>query len=600
MKRNAIVPLVPLVLLVLLAIACSHSKPPASQPGPAPTIVGTVAGVVVDDTGAPLPGVTVRLLDAGQPERVAITDVNGRYSFPRVDIGVYGVFAHLAGFSTAGTEVAVKDESGAALTTTLRVATVTESITVTAEAPAIWHAATYTYDGAVVEPRYSPITEHGFVTAKKAPVATFAIDVDRASYANIRRYIAAGFVPPPDAVRIEELVNYFTYGYPQPGNDAPFSVTTEVAGCPWKEGHRLLRVGIQGRNLDRWRMAPNNLVFLIDVSGSMDATDKLPLLKQAFQVLIEQLRAEDRVAIVVYAGAAGLVLPSTSGADKRAISAAIDNLKAGGATAGGEGIELAYEIATQNFIEEGNNRVILASDGDFNVGVSSVEALQSLIEKKRRSNVFLSVLGVGRDNLRDDVMETLADKGNGNYSYLDTLAEAEKVFRHELTGTLVTIASDVKVQLEFDPAAVRSYRQIGYERRALEAKDFDDDQKDAGELGAGHSVTALFEIVPAASAPRRLGTLRLRYKQPRGTRSEAIKTTVVDEGRSAYEASPDLQFAAAVAELGMLLRDSPHKGTATWDDVLRLARVSIGPDLDGSRQEFLRMAEATRALSKSK
>jgi Ca-activated chloride channel family protein len=318
--------------------------------------------------------------------------------------------------------------------------------------------------------------------------------------------------------------------------------------------------------------------------------------QQAFRVLVEELRAEDRVAIVVYAGAAGLVLPSTSGADQVTILDAIGRLAAGGSTAGGAGIGLAYAVAKENFLEQGNNRVILATDGDFNVGVSSIPELEKLIEEKRRSGIFLSVVGVGSDDFQDATMETLADKGNGNYSYLDSLDEARKVFRHELTGTLVTIAQDVKVQLELDPAAVASYRQIGYENRALAKKDFDDDEKDAGELGAGHSVTALFEIVPAPNAPKRLATLRLRYKEPRGSISRALTTEIVDEGKSAYEASPDLQFASAVAALGMLLRDSPNKGTASWDDVLQLARVSHGPDLDGTRAEFMKLAEAARRL----
>jgi len=343
-------------------------------------------------------------------------------------------------------------------------------------------------------------------------------------------------------------------------------------------------------------MAPNNLVFLIDVSGSMNDPRKLALLQQAFGVLVDGLRAEDRVALVVYAGAAGLVLPPTSGADKETIMSAIGRLQAGGSTAGGAGIELAYKIARQNFRKDGNNRVILATDGDFNVGVSSAHDLEKLIEEKRRSGVFLSVIGVGTGNLQDAKMETLANKGNGNYSYLDSLQEAEKVFRSELTGTLVTIARDVKVQLEFDPRMVASYRQIGYENRALANKDFDDDEKDAGELGAGHSVTALFEIVPASQSRGRIASLRLRYKEPQGATSRPVVAEVVDHGTSAYEASPDMQFAAAVAELGMLLRESPHKGDATWDDVFALAKIAQGADIDGTRGEFVKLAERARSL----
>ena len=448
------------------------------------------------------------------------------------------------------------------------------------------------------KPQYAKVDEHAFKTAKDEPVTTFAIDVDRASYANIRRYLNAGQIPPADAVRIEEMINYFNYRYPQPADGAPFSITTEVAGCPWNASNRLLRIGIQGRNLDQWKMAPNNLVFLIDTSGSMQPPQRLPLLKSAFRVLVDQLRAEDRVAIVVYAGAAGLVLPSTSGADKAAILQAIDRLGAGGSTAGGAGIELAYDTAAENFLRDGNNRVILATDGDFNVGVRSLDELQELIERKRKSGIHLSVLGVGDDNYHDANLELLADKGNGNYAYLDSLQEAEKVFKHELTGTLVTIAKDVKVQLEFDPARVASYRQIGYENRALKNEDFEDDTKDAGELGAGHSVTALYEITPAAGATRgSIATVKLRYKEPKEEVSKLIAVSAADEGKSAFDATPDMQFAAAVAELGMLLRDSAHKGTSSYADVLRLARVAHGEDLDGLREEFTRLADSARVMS---
>jgi Ca-activated chloride channel family protein len=445
-------------------------------------------------------------------------------------------------------------------------------------------------------PKYASFDEHAFERAKDEPVTTFAIDVDRASYANVRRFLTNGETPPIDAVRIEEMVNYFAYHYPQPESDAPFSITTEVAGCPWNSSHRLMRVGIQGRNLEQWKMAPNNLVFLVDVSGSMEPPERLPLIQSAFRLLVEQLRAEDRVAIVVYAGAAGLVLPSTSGADKATILAAIDRLDAGGSTAGGAGIQLAYQTAAENFLRDGNNRVILATDGDFNVGVSSVDALETLIVEKRKSGIHLSVLGVGDDNYNDAALETLADKGNGNYAYLDSIKEAEKVFKEELTGTLVTIAKDVKVQLAFDPALVESYRQIGYENRALRNEDFDDDAKDAGELGAGHSVTALYEITPVSDARGTIATVKLRYKEPKEEASKLLTASIVDEGTSAYAASPDMQFASAVAELGMILRDSPNKGSASYADVLQLARIAHGEDLDGTREEFTRLADTARML----
>jgi Ca-activated chloride channel family protein len=447
------------------------------------------------------------------------------------------------------------------------------------------------------QPTYAKIEEHAFIETKSAATTTFSIDVDRASYANVRRFLAQNRLPPADAVRIEEMVNYFTYDYPQPTGPDPFSITTEVAGCPWNEKHRLVRIGIQGRNLDEWKMAPNNLVFLLDVSGSMQPPERLPLIKSAFRLLTQQLRAQDSVAIVVYAGAAGVVLPPTSGADKSTILAALERLQAGGSTAGAQGLELAYKTAQEAFLEDGNNRVILATDGDFNVGVSSVEDLQKLIEDKRKSGIFLTTLGVGDDNFRDDMLETMADKGNGNYAYLDSMKEAEKVFKSELTGTLVTIAKDVKVQIEWDPAKVASYRQIGYENRALANKDFEDDTKDAGELGAGHSVTALYEVEPLATGE--LAKVRLRYKQPTGDVSKLLSAAIDDKGTSAYAASPDLKFAAAVAELGMLLRNSPHKGTATFADVAALARTARGADLDGYREELLRMIDTSAALKSS-
>jgi Ca-activated chloride channel family protein len=597
-----------ILVLILFTLSCRTSAP-RMQLTSAPA--GSIVGTVVTD-GAPIPGVTVVLQSHAYPSRIAFTDANGSYAFLGVRPGKYTIVTELQGFGSDRYPVTVTAEHGLALTTNLTPASVAEAITVTAEGPdtgwlpdrpvqrRVKQAAPAFYmaiqEMQLPQPTYAAIEEHGFVETRDEAVATFAIDVDRASYANVRRYLLGGLVPPPDAVRIEEMLNYFHYSYPQPKDDVPFSVTTEVAGCPWNVKNRLVRVGIQGRNLEQWQMAPNNLVFLIDVSGSMGQPDKLPLLQSAFRVLVDELRAEDRVAIVVYAGAAGLVLPSTSGADKRTILDAIQQLGANGSTAGGAGITLAYEVAQQNAIAHGNNRVILATDGDFNVGVSSLEGLQTLIEEKRRSGIFLSVVGVGSDNLQDATMELLADKGNGNYSYLDSMHEAEKVFRHELTGTLVTIAKDVKVQLDFDPSSVVSYRQIGYENRALAKKDFDDDTKDAGELGAGHSVTALFEIVPASATPSHLATLRLRYKEPDGTTSRAITAEVTDQGKSAYEASADLQFAAAVVSMGMLLRDSPHKGNLAWDDVFHLARVSHGVDLDGTRSEFLKLAQAAKRL----
>jgi len=615
------------VFLVLLAIACTSSHV-GITPGPR----GTIGGMVVDSGGASLPGVTVTVVGSSA-NVTTVTDVHGRFLVGGLPSGRYLVTANLAGFGHRSHSVEITGTDGVMLPSILLLASaVAETITVTAEAPmptpgstvirpnempvtraitktgaaqsapspAAYVANTaqvqYRFD-AIQEPQYAAIAERDFVETKSAPVTTFAIDVDRASFAIVRRFLSSGLKPPPNAVRVEEMLNYFTYSYPQPRDaSTPFSVTTEVAGCAWNAKNRLVRIGVQGANLEQWRMSANNLVFLIDSSGSMGPPNRLPLIQAALRVLVQELRAEDRVSIVTYASAAGLVLPSTSGADKAPILGAIDRIGAGGSTAGGQGIELAYKIARDNFIAGGNNRVILATDGDFNVGVSSITELDKLIEEKRKSGVFLSVVGVGDDNYQDAKMEMLADKGNGNYAYLDSMREAEKVFRHELTGTLVTIAKDVKVQVEFDPASVASYRQIGYENRALANEDFEDDAKDAGELGAGHSVTALYEIEPASGARGTIGKIRLRYKEPDGNTSREIDSTISDDGKSAWEASPDMQFAAAIVEFAMLLRESPHKATSNWEDVAQLARLAVGADLDGTREEFARLTETGRAL----
>jgi len=456
---------------------------------------------------------------------------------------------------------------------------------------------------------YGQIAENPFLETVRNPLSTFSIDVDRASYSNVRRFLAENQRPPRDAVRIEEMVNYFSYDYPDPSADAPFSLTTEIAGCPWNEKNRLLLVGLQGRRIDTADLPPGNLVFLIDVSGSMQDANKLPLVKSALHLLVDQLRPQDRVAIVAYAGNAGLVLPSTDGGEKGSIHDAIEQLEAGGSTAGGEGIVLAYNVARESFVEGGNNRVILATDGDFNVGVSSDGELERLIEEKRRSRISLSVLGFGTGNIKDSKMELLADKGNGNYAYIDTIQEARKVFVRELGATLTTIAKDVKLQIEFNPAKVRAYRLIGYENRLLRAEDFHDDAKDAGEMGAGHSVTALYELVPpesdqvlpavdplkyqkatvsdTASASPELLTLKLRYKEPDAEVSRLLTQPVLDATTPIAAASENLRFAAAVAELGLLLRESPHKGEASYDQVAQMASHALGSDPDGDRAGFL-------------
>ncbi|HEU4562916.1 MAG TPA: VWA domain-containing protein [Longimicrobium sp.] len=470
--------------------------------------------------------------------------------------------------------------------------------------------------------QYSVINENEFHDVRNNPLSTFAIDVDAASYANVRRFLTQGTQPPPDAVRIEELVNYFDYDYPDPSGDAPFSITTEVAPAPWNPAHRLVHVGLQGRRMDPRTLPAANLVFLVDVSGSMDDPAKLPLLKEAFGMLVENLRPQDRVSIVVYAGAAGMVLEPTPGSQKTRILQAINDLQPGGSTNGAEGIRLAYQMARDGFIRGGNNRVILATDGDFNVGVSSDAELVRLIEQERQGGVFLTVLGFGTGNLQDSKMEQLANRGNGNYAYVDGIAEARKVLVGEMGGTLFTIAKDVKVQVEFNPARVRSYRLIGYENRLLAAEDFNDDRKDAGELGAGHSVTALYEVVPvgAPEQPARgvdplryqqvrptpqaggsgeLLTVKLRYKAPGGDVSRLLSRALPDRRTTLAATSADFRFAAAVAEWGMLLRNSRFKGSSSYAQVRELARGALADDRGGYRAEFLRLVETSQQLAAS-
>ncbi len=466
---------------------------------------------------------------------------------------------------------------------------------------------------------YARIDENPFVEAARAPLSTFSVDVDTASYSNTRRFLNEGRLPPRDAVRIEELINYFSYDYPQPQGAAPFSVRAEVAECPWDARHRLVQIGLQGRRVQTENLPPANLVFLVDVSGSMQTDNKLPLVKSSLRMLAEQLTARDRVSIVVYAGSSGLVLPSTPGDRRGEILGAINQLEAGGSTNGGEGIRLAYRVAADNFIQGGTNRVLLATDGDFNVGVTSESELVRLVEEKRRGGVFLSVLGYGMGNLKDSLMEQLADRGNGNYAYIDTTAEARKVLGEQLGGTLLTIAKDVKIQVEFNPRLVAGYRLVGYENRLLADRDFNDDTKDAGEIGAGHTVTALYEIVPAGQKldsdgtdalkyqrPARpsqdadggeLLTVKLRYKEPDGDESRPLNVGVPDARVAFSQASDDFKFAAAVAEFGMLLRDSKHRGNATYDTALQLARASAGPDPRGHRTEFLGLLEKAKQLS---
>ena len=466
--------------------------------------------------------------------------------------------------------------------------------------------------------RYDDLEENKFMVATDDPLSTFSIDVDGASYSNMRRFINSGMLPPKNSIRLEEMINYFDYKIPAPSSDSkhPFRITTEMAQCPWNKENKLVQISLKGKEIEKSQIPKNNLVFLVDVSGSMDSYDKLGLLKRGLRLLVQELREEDRVAIAVYAGAAGLVLPSTSGANKDRILDALDGLTAGGSTAGGEGIQLAYRLAKENYIQNGNNRIILVTDGDFNVGVTNDDELVELIEDKRKSGVSLSVMGFGTGNIQDSKMEKLADNGNGNYSYIDNVLEAKKVMVTEMGGTLTTIAKDVKLQVEFNPKWVDSYRLVGYENRKLEHEDFDDDKKDAGELGAGHTIVAIYEITPrkgdSASSGQELKyqktvpndneaveeellTVKFRYKQPKGTKSKLIVKTL-NYSDVTKSPSQTFRFAASVAEFGLLLRDSEYKGKANFSSVLRTARNSKGMDHYGYRSEFIQLVEKTEIL----
>ncbi|WP_158828848.1 VWA domain-containing protein [Mucilaginibacter lacusdianchii] len=474
----------------------------------------------------------------------------------------------------------------------------------------------------LIDESYAPLVENTYQNPKDNPLSTFGVDVDAASYSNIRRYINNGQLPPKDAIRIEEMVNYFGYHYPAPTNNEPVAIHTELATAPWNSQHRLLRIGLKAKEIKTDKLPASNLVFLIDVSGSMDAYNKLPLVKSSLKMLVDQLRPQDKVALVVYAGAAGLVLPSTPGDRKTTIKDAIDRLNAGGSTAGGEGIQLAYQIAKDNFLKNGNNRVILATDGDFNVGASSDQDIEHLIEQERKSGVFLSVLGFGMGNYKDSKMETLADKGNGNYAYIDNITEARKTLVNEFGSTLFTVAKDVKLQIEFNPSIVQAYRLIGYENRLLNKEDFNNDMKDAGDMGAGHTVTAFYEIIPVgvkdnfastvdplkyqkvekapvASNSGEMMTIKFRYKEPTSSQSKLSQVVVMDKPTIFESTSTDFRFATAVAEIGLLLRESDYKQKANFNQAIEIARAAKGEDREGYRAEFIKLAESAKLLSKS-
>ena len=590
---------------------------------------GAIAGQVADAaSGRPLPGAQVAVEGT---THLTLTNEMGRYQLQSVPAGPRTVTIELIGYTVQRRQVTVTPGRTTVLDVVMVPRTLSTDELVVGEelreTPRLRHAAeaAEAVHGIAVSlarridfntESYARIEENDFRLVSASPLSTFSIDVDRASYANIRRFIQSGDRPPVDAVRIEEMINYFPYDWGDVSGEHPFAVTTEVWEAPWKPEHRLVRIGLHAESVDTGDLPPSNLVFLLDVSGSMMPYNKLPLLKKAFALLVDQLRPEDRVAIVVYAGAAGLVLPSTPGGRKAEILAALEDLQAGGSTAGGAGLRLAYEVARENRLDGGNNRVILATDGDFNVGASSDAEMVRLIERERESGTFLTVLGFGTGNLKDSKMEQIADHGNGNFHYVDGLLEARKVLVEEMGGTLLTLAKDVKLQVEFNPARAAGYRLIGYENRLLADEDFNDDTKDAGELGAGHTVTALYEVVPAgAQVPRgevdplryqprpddpplsdfddELMFVKVRYKDPDGTRSRLLERPVADRPGSP---SSDFRFATAVAGFGMLLRESEHAGGLTLNDVVRLAEKGKGADPRGYRGEFIRLVEATRDL----
>ncbi|GIV36579.1 MAG: hypothetical protein KatS3mg032_0958 [Cyclobacteriaceae bacterium] len=588
----------------------------------------TITGIVtLADDGTAIPGVQVQLKGT---RTITVTNHSGWYSISIPDAGGVLVFSY-TGLKTreikTGTGnridvamerhvVARQDTERQKITTRPRGAANTEFMM---SEPALSFA-DYEYETQWNTEEYDGITENIFHDALRNPLSTFSIDVDAASYSNVRRFLNYGQLPPKDAVRIEELVNYFVYQYPQPADGHPFSITTEVSEAPWNPKHKLVHIGLQGVKLPTENLPPSNLVFLIDVSGSMNEPNKLPLVKASLHLLINELRPHDRVAMVVYAGAAGLVLEPTPGNEKEKIRKALDQLEAGGSTAGGQGLRLAYATAKRYFNPNGNNRVILATDGDFNVGESSNAAMERLIENERQSGVFLTVLGFGMGNYKDSKMEILANKGNGNYAYIDNISEARKVLVNEFGGTLFTIAKDVKLQVEFNPAKVAAYRLIGYENRLLKNEDFNNDRKDAGDLGSGHTVTALYEIIPAGTDseffqpvdelkyqnikvnPRttqsnELMTVKFRYKKPNEETSRLLVHTLTDREIPLHKTSDNFRWAAAVAAFGMLLRESEYIGRFTFQDVVALAEGARGTDEEGYRSEFIKMTRTLSGLS---
>jgi len=596
---------------------------------------GTISGIVTDSlTGNGLPGANILIQGTS---RGTATDLNGFFVL-KVSPGVYNLVISYIGYETKKIEnLKVEATKKINLDIKLNPAQIEgEEVVITAQAMGQIKAINQQLSSNTIRSivsaetirelpdfntdEYSYIDENNFKDAIKNPLSTFSIDVDAASYSNTRRFLMEGRLPPKDAVRVEEFINYFDYDYPVSETDLPFKIFTEYSECPWNEDNYLVHIGIKGKELIKDENIPSSFTFLIDVSGSMTPENKLPLLKKAFKMLVGQLNNDDKIAIVVYAGAAGLFLPTTYGSEKAKILGAIEQLQAGGSTAGGEGIILAYKIAKENFIEDGNNRVILATDGDFNIGITNTGELVRFLNEKKKDGIFLTVLGFGEENIKDSRLEELADKGNGHYAYIDNMLEAKKVLVDEIGATLFTIAKDVKIQVEFNPAKIKSYRLVGYENKLLNDEDFEDDKKDAGEIGAGHTVTALYEIVTleniedlagdfklkyqekvikkSAVETEEILTVSIRYKKPDEDVSKLMSAVITGKPVSFKKTSDNFKFSAAVAQLGMLLRDSEFIGNADFDKTKELAKNSLGEDKYGYRAEFLRLLDLASGLNR--
>ena len=604
-----------IMLVLLMAVICLGTMN-------AQTI--TVTGIVTDAAdGTSITGCSVV---NNRSKSGAITDVNGRYSIQaqKGDVLLFrfiGYKEEKRVVKSAKLDVKMKTDDVALEECVVVGYGTMKTKAVTGAYVAVCPTAMYDMDARMNTEEYGRIQENGFKSVADTPLSTFSIDVDPASYSNMRRFINRGELPPADAIRTEELVNYFSYDYPKPTGDDPVKITVEAGTCTWNTTHRLVRIGLKAKEIPTEQLPASNLVFLIDISGSMWGANRLDLVKSSLKLLVNNLRNKDKVAIVTYAGSAGVKLEATSGGDKQKIREAIDELTAGGSTAGGAGIHLAYQIAKKNFISDGNNRIILCSDGDFNVGVSSAEGLEQLIEKERKSGVHLTVLGYGMGNYKDKKIQVLAEKGNGNHAYIDNLQEANRVLVGEFGATLHTVAKDVKLQVEFNPSQVQAYRLIGYESRLLKDEDFNNDAKDAGDMGAGHTVTAFYEVIPAGVKNEYVGkvddlkyqkkekmtlkptgsdellTVKLRYKAPDKDVSRKMELPFVDNKGDSV--SSDFRFASAVAMFGQLLRDSDFKGTADYDKVIKLAKQGVNNDERGYRREFIRLVEAAKGLEKT-